>query len=250
MKPEGHGAQGTGTVSPQAAGLVALFAFLATTLQGCDFATHKVPFWRQKPEYFEAASYKDPDTGAMKYNSCMNPRVSLLDVCNRKGSCVPFDPDDITNPIFFCKCQPEYGGVECQITRKSQGTAWVLSLLFGWIGFDSLYLDNLAGFIFQLIAFCIGFPLMVAHHSSKIPGMLLFTLPWMYDAIKIGTAPAEAKIYRTSADLPRWVFVLFSISYVGLLCLVVGVYSLRHKIQRKRLNWEQAQNYSSAKILA
>merc|ERR1719330_253305 len=145
--------------------LVLTAAVLAMTLQGCvvprldgyvdisraNIQMHHVPYWRQKPDYYEGSSYVDPVTGLPAFNSCMNLGLSPLSVCNRRGHCEPFDRDDITNTVLFCKCHDSWGGPECNIRRKSQTVAWFISMVLGPLAADELYLGHMDEALMKLL---------------------------------------------------------------------------------------------------
>eukprot|EP00933_Yihiella_yeosuensis_P031509 TRINITY_DN2508_c1_g1_i1.p1 TRINITY_DN2508_c1_g1~~TRINITY_DN2508_c1_g1_i1.p1 ORF type:complete len:266 (+),score=29.02 TRINITY_DN2508_c1_g1_i1:112-909(+) len=241
---------------------IVLLIAIATTLQGCEtphfegfvpspnlmFSMHKVPFWRMKPDYWVVAGYKEAATGEVGFNSCMNPRLSVLDVCNRQGSCIAFDPTDIYNPILFCKCNPEYGGTECQFRRKKQSTTFFLALLGGWAGVDQFYLGNYIDMVLKILVTCAGAVLLLGH-PNKVIGLTVICSHWLFGIVASGASPAQGKEYRTTDDLPRWAFVVMALVHSSFIALIFGMFALRRKIQLKRLNWDNVRNYSSAKII-
>lgn len=254
-------------------GLVGVLVALASTLQGCHsdvldalglsdmpkmdgmaaltpatwLKTHKVPFWRKKEDYWDKFSYKDPVSGRPAFNSCMDPRVIPQNVCQGHGHCQPYDEH---SGLSFCKCEDGYGGSECQIKRLKQSVAFVLSMALGPIGADQFYLGNIVDMVLKQLTTLIGLTLLVILRYSKVPGLCFLILPWMRDVIIIGSAPAQGKEYRSDHDLPRFAFVVLSLVWVGFVALGICVADARHKAQIKRLNQEQANNYSNAKILA
>merc|ERR1719203_380772 len=144
------------SVSRRSAALVAVAVATASLLQGCDVPhvegyivvgnfdveTHHVPMWRRAKDYFESNSYQDPMTKSVEFNSCMNPSLTVVSVCGGHGKCLPFDPDNTENPTFFCFCDPAWAGLECNHKRKSQLVTWLLSLFFGPLALDELYLHQ------------------------------------------------------------------------------------------------------------
>ncbi len=74
-----------------------------------------------------------------RLSSCNNANIPDAFKCGKRGVCVPFDPVDASPQAFMvCKCDPEYAGLECKTERKSQLTAYFLSVFFGMFGVDRL----------------------------------------------------------------------------------------------------------------
>lgn len=68
-----------------------------------------------------------------------------------------------------CRCNRDWAGKECSVQRKSKLVAYTLSVFFGWLGLDRLYLGfYLLGF-FKLFTF--GF----------------FGLGWIFDVVYISS---------------------------------------------------------------
>jgi hypothetical protein len=220
--------------------------FLPTS---ATFTTHKVPFWRQKQSYWESNGYQVGETKDVSFNSCMNPKLSLLDVCNRHGSCIAFDPEDSHNEVLLCECDEDWAGLECNFHRKRQSTAFALSLFLGFLGADQYYLGNTIEMLKQLLATFFGLLLMFIH-PNKFIGFGVLAFPWLFTIVATGSAPAQGKDARTNQDLPRWAFVVITIIMVCFMSILMGLLSVQRKIQLKRLNWDNMRNYSTAKVFA
>ncbi|CAE7035379.1 unnamed protein product [Symbiodinium natans] len=253
-------------------GLSGVGLALAATLQGCDspgmldlpkldslaismpdkwFGVHSVPYWRQQPDYWTHEAYAHDEHGnrhaEKSFNSCMNPKLHIENVCSGHGSCVPFGDD---TGLSFCKCYPGYGGMECNSKRLSQTTAWFLALFLGPAGADQYYLGWYPQMLMTQVTSVLGLLLLAAISSSRLPGLCVFMAPWMYHVVVIGSAPAQAVRDRTAADLPRCAFVSFSLLWMGFLSLAICIYDVKYKTQVKRIMQDQFRNYSSAKIIA
>lgn len=254
MKPPGHARiSSTWRAAVEAAALVAA----ATTLQGCtvphvdgyldisdeNIATHRVPFWRQKQDYWELSSYQDPVTQLPAFNSCMDTRLSALEVCSRRGHCAPFDESDITHPIYFCKCVEAWGGPECNIQRKSQLVAWLLSLLLGPSAADELYLGYQKEAMAKVLITVTG--LALSSTGSLQTGILVVFVPWLFDVVRIGMAPVQAQNFRLAADLPRWNFAVFTVLYFAFVAFSLGVASMYYLVLKRRRLWDQSRLYDS-----
>ncbi|CAK9115435.1 Hypothetical protein SCF082_LOCUS53476 [Durusdinium trenchii] len=209
------------------------------------FSPHKLPYWRQEPDYWVQNSYKD-QTSKERFNSCTDSSLKIADVCSGKGSCVPFGDSGIS----FCQCHPGYGGAECQSKRLSQLTAWLLCIFLGPFGADQYYLGWYLEMIVTQIFSVLGVILLVAIPNSKLPGLVVLLGPWIRHVVIIGSAPAQATTDRTSADLPRCAFVSFSILWMAFIALGICMQDLKYRTQVKRINQEQVRNYSAAKIIA
>lgn len=218
------------------------------TLQGCDLPliegylpimsphipTHEIGAWRSMPDYYAESSYTSPDTGQPSFNSCMDPAMNALTVCNGRGVCTPFNRMDVVNPMFFCKCNLGFGGMECQYKQKSQTTAWLISLFFGWIGADEYYLEfnffvglKVALFTVAMFMACIG---------MGRGGLLIILIYWFFDIVRIGSSPVPGGRPQASLapDLPRWVFVIFTCTFFAFIGFAMGVCSVYFKIKYKR----------------
>jgi len=239
------------------AAAIALAAITAS-LQGCtvphvdgyidvsdaNVASHLVPYWRSERDYFESLSYTDPTTQLPSFNSCMDTKLNVLDVCSRRGHCVPFDENDIAHPIFFCKCDDAWAGPECSIRRKRQSVSWLLSLLLGPLAMDELYLGMLEQAVLKLLAVVVALVLSLAGHKQV--GALAFLAPWLFDVVRLGMCPGHAVEYRVASDLPRWSFAIFTVLYVGFVAVALGVASVHFEVQGRRRRWDAAAAQAAA----
>lgn len=233
----------------------------AFVLQGCDVphiegyliagniqvATHSVAEWRARLNYWEQNSYVDPATRNARFNSCMNPMLSILQVCSGHGHCSPFEPNEIAHPVFFCKCNDEWGGVECDTRRKRQSVAWLLSLLFGPLALDELYLgipeQAMAKLLWTILGCTVG--VLNFHIGAAMVGGA-----WMLDVVRIGSGPVLTSQYRVQEDLPRSAFAVFTILYYCGLAVVVATASMYRTVIARRRRYDQMLSYSSAKRVA
>jgi TM2 domain-containing membrane protein YozV len=203
---------------------------------------HKVPFWRKEKEVYIKYSYKNP-SGQQKFNSCMDPTMNALNVCNGNGFCKPFDRNDIVNPIFFCRCEPGWTGPECTTKQKSQTIAWLLSLLLGFIGADQFYLGWSFWTLMKALGFFVGFMLSTLGFSRV--GILLVLSYWFSDIVHIGSAPVRSFEGKVAADLPRWAFAAFTLLYFAFIGFAMGVCSVYFTVKEKRALADQKRYYGS-----
>lgn len=130
------------------------------------FNPHKLPYWRLETDYWMKESYLDPKSKDARFNSCNNPRLKIADVCSGRGSCLPFGDTGVS----FCRCNPGFGGAECESKRLSQLTAWFLCLFLGPFGADQYYLGWYPEMLITQILSILGVVLLVAIPNSKLPG--------------------------------------------------------------------------------
>lgn len=196
-----------------------LLAVLAGSLQGCtvDVPMHPVANWRQAVNYILAYEFI-PVGGTpvqAKINSCNtnNPgnlvetgKSIVVNQCSGHGYCMPYADPSLrvtlagTAPLNFCVCDPEWADPECRTARKSQTTAWLLSIFFGYLGFDQFYL---------------GFPYFGVFKLVTLGGLGFW---WVFDVVRIGSSPVYALNYRVSQDLSHSMFVCT----LFLILMVVG----------------------------
>jgi hypothetical protein len=162
------------------------------------------------------------------YNSCTID-LPAYQQCSGHGECQAFRPDLNTingQPTKFCKCYRDYADPECRTKRKSQMTAYFLSIFFGYFGVDRFYL----GLYYSAFA--------------KFATLGLCGLWYVYDVVRIGSAPVYAYDYRVAYDLPHWFYVLFTVVFFSILGYIVfGWWTT--VLQRERRNQKllvQAQN--------
>lgn len=266
MKPPGLGrspARTAGLGYLRAAVLATVSVVCALTLHGCDvphfdgyvspkidihIKTHRQASWRRTESYWERSAHVDPATGELGFNTCMNRKVDSFGVCNQHGVCTPFYPEDVDSPIFFCKCDRDWGGPECRIRRKRQSVTWFISLLFGAVGIDEMYIGHDVEMLLKFLTFVTG-ATMYASGSSSI-GAVLVLGPWLYDVVRIGSAPVHSMDLRVSADLPRWAFVTFTILYVAFIGIFAGIADMYYTVQKRRRFHDQQAYYTNPKVLA
>lgn len=230
---------------------------MATSLQGCDLPhvegyflmdmnieTHKVSYWRQQQDYWTKFSYTDPMTKQLAFNSCSDKNLGSLEVCNARGHCEAFIHDDVVNPVVFCKCDDAWGDPECGTRRKSQYTAWLISLLFGWTGSDQLYLGFPQWALVKCLVFVLGLSMVFV--GFVYSGVACTLLWWAIDVVRIGSTPVRALPYQLSPDLPRWTFATFTLLVFAFSGFLMGVNSIYwHVIKRRRFMDREVQLYGS-----
>ena len=111
-------------------------------------------------------SYVDPKSKDAHFNSCTNPHLKIADVCSGRGSCLPFGDTGVS----FCRCNPGFGGAECESKRKSQITAWFLCLFLGPLGADQYYLGWYPEMLITQLLSVLGVALLMVVPNSKLPG--------------------------------------------------------------------------------
>jgi hypothetical protein len=187
-------------------------AAIAVSLQGCDYdvPVHRVGNWRGQEDYLIKYEFIPPGasvTQGASLNSCSLQRLSQTLQCSGRGVCKLWDAQNLENKLAFCECDRDYADPECRTKRKSQMVAYFLSMFFGMFGVDQFYLGFNGDGILKL--FTLGG----------------FGLWWIYDMIRIGSAPVYTPSYKVAADLPHPAFVL-SIVMFGVLLGFAVAYNL------------------------
>lgn len=208
-----------------------------------DVETHTVANWRTKEEMYVKFSYKNPSTGQIRFNSCMDPQMNAQHVCNGHGFCAPFDRNNIVKPTFFCKCDLGWAGPECSVKQKSQTIAWLLSLVFGPFGADQAYLEWPFWTGMKILGLFCG--AMLSALGFQRCGILLILVYWFCDIVHIGSAPVRAANAKVAADLPRWAFAVFTLLYFAFIGFGMGVCSVYWKVKFKRRMDDHEKNYRS-----
>lgn len=263
-----HGNKKRSARSPEAFGSFAAaataVAALATSLHGCDvplvsgywvpteldagsLKTHHLAAWRTAPDYWKQNSYIDPDSGLPSFNSCMNPMLSVVEVCGGHGSCAPFDPDADGKQVFYCKCDDEWGGLECLDKRKKQSIAWLMSLFFGPLGLDEVYLEMPQIAIHKLLVGLLG--AVIAFTSSTALGLGIVTAAWMFDVVRIGIGPVMTNQHRVQTDMSRPVFACLTIIFFSLLGTAYVTAAMYRTVLIRRRRYEHMRCYSSTTLL-
>lgn len=201
-------------------------AVVSVTLSGCDsdvprvegyfdgfdldlnIPTHKIPLWRRAPD------------DVHRPNSCMDSNLSAMETCSQHGVCVPFNEEDLINPVFFCRCHMDYCGINCERRRMSQTTVFAVSVSpLGIVGFDEYMMGNIHEALAKFLLFFLGIGFYCLR-TSELAGILAripMLGPWLYDIVRIGSAPVNTPTCGLSGDLPRWAFTSFTIMAVSFL---------------------------------
>lgn len=195
-------------------------------------AVHKVAMWRQKIDYFTKNSYKNAKNGKVSFNSCMDKDVSAQDVCSSRGICQPFDKTDVVSPTFFCKCYLGWAGPECTIKQKSQTTAWMYSLFLGFTGADEYYLGENFWCGLKIFGLVTGFLLYVLDFPHI--GVILVLSYWLYDIVRIGSAPVATSDAKVAADLPHWAFTCWTLVFFSFVAFCMGISKVYWAVKYKR----------------
>jgi len=222
-------------------------------MPGSNLAIHKVSVWRQFEDAYSANSYIVPNSksatkplGTSAFNSCRDKGVSSQNVCGTHGVCAPFDKTEVTHPVFFCKCDLGWAGNECTIQAKSQRTAWLLSLLFGWLGLDEYYLEFNVGFVLKVFGLTMGLSCYLLEYTHI--GMLIVLSYWFFDIVRIGSGAVHTHGFpkhKVAADLPHWAFAFSTILFFAFIGLCIGICKTYWKIKAKRRTNDLEINYNA-----
>jgi len=210
----------------------------AFTLQGCEFAIprHTVPNWEAKVSYLEEYQHVPLNgTGEARgspslalLNSCEDKALAPELRCNGHGHCSDwFDAVPVNTPanssaaraqLTFCECDRDWTGPECSMQRKSQLTAFMLSMFLGPVGADQFYLGFYVAGVLKLLS---------------LGGLGLW---WIYDIVRIGSVPVmTVDKFRVANDVEHWAFVLVVLSFMGFLGFALSIWSIdRHRLQKAR----------------
>lgn len=205
-----------------------LIGALALLLQGCDtpIPQHAVGNWRTKPNYLNQFKYlpTGADGNHAVLNSCSQPDASATTQCNGRGYCRAFSKtfiatEDDNTPLSFCECDRDWADPECGTERKSQMTAFFLSLFLGFVGADYFYL---------------GFPVWALGKLFTLGGLGVW---WLIDIMRTASGPVYAYNFRTSQDLPHYLAILILV-FIGMLigfCIAIETYLTYRKARREDL---------------
>lgn len=192
--------------------LLGALAVVAVSLQGCDIMfSHSAGTWETRPNYLQSFAVKKTEvegssgsaaspsslhlTSKSYMNSCSNSALDDGQKCNGRGVCKEFAAG-----LSFCQCSTGYTGPECRSDRKSQRTAFLLSLFTGFLGLDRFYLGELSA------------------GTLKMATLGGFGVWWMWDIVWIGSAPIYTRGHgRLAADLPHFVYVILAVLWVAFL---------------------------------
>lgn len=200
-----------------------VIAGFAVCLQGCGVSIpyHYVGNWQMQQSYLEAYAYEpfgsaDVSRGP-RLNSCSSSESELPVAlrCSGHGRCVDWfdlqEGNQTTSRLSFCQCDFEWSGPECGKQRKSQLTAFVLSLFLGYLGADQFYLGFWLAGLFKL--FSLG-------------GCGIW---WIYDIVRVGSSPVHAAdSFRVSANVEHFAFVLTVVTFMGFLGFAISCWSISY----------------------
>eukprot|EP00927_Polykrikos_kofoidii_P018186 TRINITY_DN18381_c0_g1_i1.p1 TRINITY_DN18381_c0_g1~~TRINITY_DN18381_c0_g1_i1.p1 ORF type:complete len:585 (+),score=72.17 TRINITY_DN18381_c0_g1_i1:61-1815(+) len=180
-----------GLSNTAAVGLV--LAAVASVLQGCDVIPHHIAAWQAQPSY--VADFQVSITGkptiVAALNSCDQLGVPEAERCSGNGVCKPWNASSsISFPTHFCECFRNWADPECRTRRKSQAVAFALSVFLGPLGADRFYMGD----------FGAGF--------AKTATFGGFGIWWLYDIVRVGSAPVYTDRFRLAYDLHHIVYVI------------------------------------------
>jgi TM2 domain-containing membrane protein YozV len=191
---------GTATVLP-----LSLFLAMGTMGHGFDVEAmfelsgfHGTAAWAKHGSYFTDFAYipEGRPVAEAVLNSCALPGLPKEQYCSGHGICMEWNNTRKQPfPLKFCVCDKAYADPECRTLRKSQRTAFFLSMFGGFLGLDRFYLGNYYSGLAKL---------------STLGG---FGAWWIYDIVRIGSAPVYAANYRLAEDLNRLVYVVCVAAY-------------------------------------
>lgn len=206
--------------------LLGALVTLSVSLQGCsllDAPKHNVGNWQQKDSYlnkFEVAPLSSNKNASATLNSCNSKDITVGLKCNGHGSCkewVALQMGDVQKKrLSFCECDMYFGDPECGTQKRSQVTAFLLSIAFGWLGLDQFYLGYMWYGFFKLIT---------------VGGLGLW---YIYDIVRIGSANVlTADSFKLANDLPHGAFVLILVMLMGFLGFAVTIVSIYRERRSK-----------------
>lgn len=203
-------------------GVVSSLAVVATMLQGCDFLDamgHSTANWEDKPSYYTNFQYIPPgkDESQAVLNSCSVTGLDPALQCNGNGVCRAFNTSGASAVVDFCECYRDWADPECRTKRKSQYKAFMLSLFGGIFGLDRFYLGEYYSAFGKI---------------STLGGLGLW---WIWDLVRIGSAPVYAADYRLAADLPHSLYVFMVCVVFSVLGWLVFSYYGANVAKKKRM---------------
>lgn len=237
-----------------------LLLLLAVSLQGCvvlDVPRHSVGYWEQEVPYlqtFQVTGQASLSTPAV-VNSCAIQDLEESQRCSGHGLCKEwFGASQLVGnqtqrSLSFCSCDTYWAGPECSTLRKSQYTAYFLSIFFGFVGADQFYLgwwalgvlkaitlgllggwvirDMLGSFVSYETQYFIVF-----EWERFKAAVLCVVLPWyVFDIVNIGSTEVyTADRFSVAHDLPYYAFVISLVGLMGFHGFTMSIWS----IQRQR----------------
>lgn len=203
-----------------------------------DVPRHSVANWEGKTNYLTDFQYAPLGKSASKVilNSCSNKDISATLQCTGHGRCrgwhdvMPGAAPGVQT-LAFCECHRGWADPECRTPRKSQLSAFVLSLFFGMFGADQFYL---------------GFPWYGIAKLATLGGAGIW---YLYDLCRIGSSPVLTQYsFRVAADLPHFAFVLTVVTAMLFFGFFIAIYSIHqqrikkaHELLLLSLDHEEAQ---------
>lgn len=215
----GQGLAASAMSSRKSSSLLALAVVaVATTLSGCDALGKAEGAWEIRPNYLEQFAYTAriyelspagrPELPKAAVNSCMNDKLNDGQKCSGRGTCRHFPTGgskNSTQGLSFCECHRDWTDPECRSRRKSQMTAFLLSVFTGFLGVDRFYLGEISTGLVKM---------------ATLGG---FGIWWAWDIVRIGAAPIYTWSYgRLAADLPHWLFVALAVLWAALLSYLLN----------------------------
>lgn len=222
--------------------LGAVLALAAMSLQGCDIGS-TLGAWELKPSFLLKFSYTVPlpsEDGAASLspkkvsvlNSCAVPGLPDSMKCSGNGICKNWTAG--SDAISFCECGRDWMDPECRTRRKSQLTAFSLSILLGFVGADRFYLGELPTATLKM---------------ATLGGGGIW---WAWDVVRIGAAPIYTKSQgRLAADLPHFLFVIIAVIWAMAMAYfvfgVLGFYLHENRVLEKALLQAERWHFDMAK---
>lgn len=190
----------------------AALAIASLSLQGCDIPKHTLGNWREKESYLVKYEYIAPgqDSSTAQLNSCSVKDLATSLQCNGHGTCEKwYEGAEGAPDIRFCNCDSRWADPECRTQRKSQLTAFVLSVFLGPFGADQFYLGFRRQGVLKLLT---------------LGGAGIW---YLYDLVRIGSAPVlTANKFELIGDLHHAAFVLTLIVLMGILGFALSAWSI------------------------
>jgi len=221
--------------------LCSVLFIICSQLQGCmlgQLFSHPSPTWEETPSYWdkfrfiaEGAPAKDAVVNSCDFN------VPKEHQCSGNGECTPWkfglNVSAGGRPMMFCKCYRDFADPECRTRRKSQMTAYFLSVFLGVFGADHFYLGN----------YYSGF--------AKLASFGGLGVWWVVDIVRIGSSPIYSSEYRLAYDLPHAFYVLFTVClFTCLGYFIFGTLTRAYNNQRAKSKFLRREEELHAKMLA
>lgn len=222
--------------------LVLLFSL---ALQGCDITVprHEIGNWLQKVNYLEQYQFILPGSDSKPIlNSCSDPAVTSALQCGGHGRCRDWNDlvpgvNDGAKRLAFCECDRDWADPECGTPRKSQQTAFVLSIFFGWLGVDEFYIGYLWYGLFKSLITVVALVSIFCIGEKMVYGSMLAAIAvlwYLYDICRIGSSAVVTRYnFRVAADLPHFVFVLTVVTFMLFIGFLISIRSIQQQRVKK-----------------